>query len=51
MAFFVYEQYESEIDGLVDFLFTSLKEFMIHLMRISPVSISRLLHYQENFQH
>ncbi|KAH1141694.1 hypothetical protein GLYMA_12G050900v4 [Glycine max] len=50
MAFFVYEQYESEIDGLVDFLFTSLKEFMIYLMRISPVSILRLLHYHDNFQ-
>ncbi|XP_020218229.1 3beta-hydroxysteroid-dehydrogenase/decarboxylase [Cajanus cajan] len=46
MAFFVYEQYESEIDGLVDNLFISLKEFMIYLMRISPVSISRLQHYE-----
>lgn len=51
MAFFVYEQYESEIDGLVDILFTSVKEFMIYLMRISPVSTSRLLHYRDNFQH
>ncbi|RDY12678.1 3beta-hydroxysteroid-dehydrogenase/decarboxylase isoform 3, partial [Mucuna pruriens] len=51
MAFFVYEQYESEIDGLVDTLFASLKEFMIYLMRISPVSISRLLHFHDNFQN
>jgi len=50
MAFFVYEQYESEIDGVVDILFTSLKDFMIYLMRISPVFISRLLHYRDNFQ-
>ncbi|KAL2328870.1 hypothetical protein Fmac_022297 [Flemingia macrophylla] len=51
MAFFVYEQYESEIDGLVDNLFISLKEFMIYLMRISPVSISRLLHYNDSIQY
>ncbi|KAJ1410490.1 Reticulon [Sesbania bispinosa] len=50
MAFFVYEQYESEIDGLVDILFTSLKEFTIYLIRILPVSVSRLLHYRDNLQ-
>ncbi|KAK7341566.1 hypothetical protein VNO80_24500 [Phaseolus coccineus] len=50
MAFFVYEQYESEVDGVVDILFTSLREFMIYLMRISPAFISRLLHYHDNFQ-
>jgi len=50
MGFFVYEQYESEIDGMVDVLFTSLKEFMIYLMSISPVFISRLLRYHDNFQ-
>ncbi|XP_027356647.1 3beta-hydroxysteroid-dehydrogenase/decarboxylase isoform X2 [Abrus precatorius] len=50
MAFFVYEQYESEIDGLVDMLFSCLKEFMIYLMRISPVSVSRFLHYLDYFQ-
>ncbi|BAT90849.1 hypothetical protein LR48_Vigan08g164800 [Vigna angularis] len=50
MGFFVYEQYESEIDGMVDVLFTSLKEFMIYLMRISPVFKSRLLRYHDNFQ-
>ncbi|WVZ02545.1 hypothetical protein V8G54_023351 [Vigna mungo] len=43
-------QYESEIDGMVDVLFTSLKEFMIYLMRISPVFKSRLLRYHDNFQ-
>ncbi|CAJ1933352.1 unnamed protein product [Sphenostylis stenocarpa] len=50
MAFFVYEQFESEIDGVVDTLFRSVKELMIHLMRISPVFISRLLHYHDNLQ-
>lgn len=50
MAFFVYEQYESEIDGLVDILFNSLKEFTMYLMGILPVSVSRLLHYHDNFQ-
>ncbi|XP_061357560.1 3beta-hydroxysteroid-dehydrogenase/decarboxylase [Gastrolobium bilobum] len=50
MAFFVYEQYESEIDSTMDILFTSSKEFVIYLMRILPVSISRLVHYHENFQ-
>ncbi|XP_027191591.1 3beta-hydroxysteroid-dehydrogenase/decarboxylase isoform X2 [Cicer arietinum] len=50
MVFFVYEQYESEIDGLLDILITCLKEFMIYLMRILPVSASRLLHYHDNFQ-
>ncbi|KAK7262603.1 hypothetical protein RJT34_30178 [Clitoria ternatea] len=49
MAFFVYEQYESEIDGLVDVLCTSLKEFVVYLMRISPVSISKLLHDHDKF--
>jgi hypothetical protein len=49
MAFFVYEQYESEIDELADFLTASLKEFMVYLMRILPVSVSRLLHYGDNF--
>ncbi|GAU49291.1 hypothetical protein TSUD_89160 [Trifolium subterraneum] len=49
MAFFVYEQYESEIDELADFLTTSLKEFMIYSMRNLPVSVSRLLHYGDNF--
>ncbi|KAE9620436.1 hypothetical protein Lal_00019069 [Lupinus albus] len=47
MAFFVYEQYESEIDGLVDVLFTQLKELMTYLMRILPVSKSRHLHYHQ----
>lgn len=50
MAFFVYEQYEPEIDGLVDILLTGLKEFTIYLMRILPVSVSRLLHYHDNSQ-
>jgi hypothetical protein len=49
MAFFVYEQYESEIDELADFLTASLKEFMVYLMRILPVSVSQLLHYGDNF--
>ncbi|AES89018.2 putative 3-beta-hydroxysteroid-4-alpha-carboxylate 3-dehydrogenase (decarboxylating) [Medicago truncatula] len=51
MVFFVYEQYESEIDGLVDILITISKEFMVYLMRNLPVSVSRLLHYGDNFQH
>lgn len=50
VAFFVYEQYEYEIDGLVDILFTSLKDFTLYLIGILPVSISRLLHYHGNFQ-
>ncbi|CAL5211593.1 unnamed protein product [Lathyrus oleraceus] len=50
MVFFVYEQYESEIDGLAGILTTSLKEFTIYLMRNSPLFVSRLLHYGDNFQ-
>jgi hypothetical protein len=51
MVFFVYEQYESEIDGLADILITISKEFVVYLMRNLPVSVSRLLHYGDNFQH
>lgn len=50
MAFFVCEQYETEIDGLVDVMFTHLKEFLTYLMGSLPVSILRLLHYRDNFQ-
>ncbi|KAI4324346.1 hypothetical protein L6164_023893 [Bauhinia variegata] len=49
-AFFVYEQYEAEIDGLVEALFKSLKGSMIILTRNLPESISSLLHNDDNFQ-
>uniref|UniRef100_A0A5B6ZX06 Reticulon-like protein n=1 Tax=Davidia involucrata TaxID=16924 RepID=A0A5B6ZX06_DAVIN len=42
-SFFVYEQYEEEIDGIVKFLFNSMKVTMGLLMRNLPVSVASIL--------
>lgn len=48
-AFFVYEQYESEIDGLAVILFNSIKESMGLLTRILPPSVASFLCNYESF--
>ncbi|GKV39200.1 hypothetical protein SLEP1_g47007 [Rubroshorea leprosula] len=43
-AFFIYEQYEFEIDGLAKFLFNSIMESKALLARNLPASVASYLH-------
>ncbi|GLT91653.1 hypothetical protein SLE2022_095290 [Rubroshorea leprosula] len=43
-AFFIYEQYEFEIDGLAKFLFNSIMESKALLARNLPASVTSYLH-------
>ncbi|THG02295.1 hypothetical protein TEA_012266 [Camellia sinensis var. sinensis] len=46
-SFFVYEQYEEEIDGIVNFLLNAMRTAMVLLMDNLPVSVTSFLRNTE----